>query len=294
MSTRLRRNSRSRASPPAETPAHLPPVRPASCAPQACASVPRGPAGLLRFVADDPHVPVAAETLGGFRLLREGRPVELVEWQSKKARDLLKLLVTRQGRPVPRERLMEALWPGEDVAKLPNRLSVALSTLRSVLDPEHTFPPDRYVRTVTDAVWLENVDVDVSAFLDDAEAGLDAHDALRLEKAEALYVGEFLDEDLYQDWTAPLREEARAAYIRVTRTLSEMADAEGRYDAAASYVRRILEHDAYDERAHITLARTLQATGQHGEARRAYQTYVRRMEEIGVEASPYPTRDRSA
>ena len=94
-----------------------------------------GPAGLLRFVADDPHVPVAAETLGGFRLLREGRPVELVEWQSKKARDLLKLLVTRQGRPVPRERLMEALWPGEDVAKLPNRLSVALSTLRSVLDP---------------------------------------------------------------------------------------------------------------------------------------------------------------
>ena len=81
---------------------------------------------------------------------------------------------------------------------------------------------------MTDAVWLENVDVDVSAFLDDAEAGLDAHDALRLEKAEALYVGEFLDEDLYQDWTAPLREEARAAYIRVTRTLSEMADAEGR------------------------------------------------------------------
>ena len=64
------------------------------------------------------------------------------EWQSRKARDLLKMLIARRGRSVARQVLMDGLWPDEDPERLGNRLSVALATVRSVLDPEKRHPAD--------------------------------------------------------------------------------------------------------------------------------------------------------
>ena len=45
---------------------------------------------------------------------------------------------------------MDALWPEEDPLKVRNRLSVALSTLRTVLDPDKRFDPDHFVRADRD------------------------------------------------------------------------------------------------------------------------------------------------
>ena len=89
----------------------------------------------------DEAAPLSISTLGLFALARGGSRVDRREWQSKKARDLLKLLITRRGRPALRDWLMEALWRGQDPGLLSNRLSVALSTLRGVLDPDHRCAP---------------------------------------------------------------------------------------------------------------------------------------------------------
>jgi DNA-binding SARP family transcriptional activator len=138
------------------------------------------------------------------------------------------------------------------------------------------------------------VDVDVERFLDEAERGLGLHAerdpraGASLEAAEAMYVGDFLEEELYEDWAAPLREEARATYVAVAAALAARADAAGDGDAAVRYRMRMLERDPYDERAHLGLVRTLAGSGRHGEARRAYGRYVARMGEIGVEAAPFP------
>ena len=48
--------------------------------------------------------PLTLQTLGGFRVLRQGIPVPADAWKSKKARDLLKILAARRGRPVARDR----------------------------------------------------------------------------------------------------------------------------------------------------------------------------------------------
>src|SRR6185369_7923057 len=78
----------------------------------------RGWAAEARTMAELAEVtsrpPVVLEALGSFRVLRNGQPVPITDWQSKKARDLLKMLVARRGRPVPRETLIEALWPDQD------------------------------------------------------------------------------------------------------------------------------------------------------------------------------------
>jgi ATP/maltotriose-dependent transcriptional regulator MalT len=264
----------------------------------------RGPAALAaRLVAgyDEAGTPLAVESLGRFRVLRDGAPVPLAVWQSKKARDLLKLLIARRGRPTPRDVVIEALWPDGDPARVGNRLSVALSTLRSVLDPDRRFEPDRFVNAGRDAISLDlgNLDVDVERFLAEAAAGLDLWrrgeaDAARerLVAAEAVYAGDFLEEDAYEDWAVALREEARATYISVARVLGEDALARGERDLAARYLLRSLEKDPYDEEAHLMLVELLASGGRHGEARRAYRTYAARMEEIQVEAVPFPAPGR--
>ena len=257
----------------------------------------RGALAVLLPPSADDERPLAVTTLGRFAVQRDGVPIGAAEWQSKKARDLLKILVSRRGRLTPRDVLMEALWPEEPAGRLSNRLSVALSTLRAVLDPGRRRPADHFVVAAGDALALrlENVDVDVEAFLAAAGESLERvrggdRDGVRarLEAAEASYAGDFLEEELYEDWAAPLREEARAAYLAVVVALADLADAAGDADAAVRYRLRSLERDPYDERAHLGVVRSLTASGRHGEARRAYRRYVVRMAEIGVEATPFP------
>jgi DNA-binding SARP family transcriptional activator/tetratricopeptide (TPR) repeat protein len=240
---------------------------------------------------------VSISALGGFSVLRHGRPIPLSVWQSRKARDLLKILVARRGHPLPREALMETLWPEEDPEALGNRLSVVLSTVRNVLDPDHTREGDFFVSADKDSVRLcrENMSVDVEAFLAHASAGVSLHRRgermaafERLSLAEAAYRGDVFEEDPYAEWAVSLREEARAAYVTVARLLATGAAERGEHDAAARFYLRILERDPFDEQAHLGLVTTFVESGRHGEARRWYRTYCARMDEIGVESAPYP------
>jgi DNA-binding SARP family transcriptional activator len=192
-----------------------------------------------------------------------------VECKSKKARTLLKILVAARGRPVTRERVMELLWPGEQPAKLGNRLSVALTTLRVALGRDlDVIVADAGVLSLD----LTRVAVDVERFLREVERG-------QLAAAERLYTGDFLAEDVYEDWAADLREDARAAYAATLRA---------RATEPAQTIRaclRLLELDPYDAGAHRALIERLERAGHHGEAIERRRTYIRAMHEIGVTAA---------
>jgi DNA-binding SARP family transcriptional activator len=192
---------------------------------------------------------------------------------------------------------METLWPEEDPGRLGNRLSVALATARAVLDPQDGFDPDHFVAADKEAIGvrLDHVAVDVESFLDQARTGLalekdaSADEAFAiLKEAEESYAGDFLEEDLYEDWTTPLREEARATYVAVARSLAGASLQAGDHDSVVRYLLRILERDPFDEEAHLGLVIALEGAGRHGEARRQYRLYVSRMEELGVEPAPFP------
>lgn len=259
-------------------------------------------AGVLNGAGVGPQGTLAVRVLGGFSVLVAGRPVPISAWGSRKARDLLKILVARRGRPVPRETLMEILWPGEEPAPLANRLAVAVATVRGVLDPARAHDTERYVGADPESVWLrlDEVSVDVETFLVDAAAGQallrqgrDSDAVELLEAAEEAYAGDALEEDPYEDWSTGLREEARAAYIGVVAGLAAIARRRGDSEASARYLLRLLARDPYDEGAHLGLVATLDGAGRHGEARRRYRMYVERMRELDVEAAPFPTRPAS-
>ena len=243
------------------------------------------------------------QSLGRFRLVRDGEVVPTTAWQSKKARDLLKILVARRGRPTTRDTFFELLWPDDDPEPLGNRLSVALATVRAVVDPAKSFPAEYFVPADKGSIALDldHIDLDVETFLEEAaeagrltRAGDRAGARARLEAAEGLYGGDFLEEDPYEDWAVGLREEVQATYIAIARSLAEAAAGAGDADGATRFYLRILERDAYDEGAHLGLIGALVAAGRHGEARRRYGFYAAKMEEIAVEAAPFPAPGTAA
>jgi ATP/maltotriose-dependent transcriptional regulator MalT/DNA-binding SARP family transcriptional activator len=260
-------------------------------------------AGMLAMVSRADPRAVRIQVLGGFSVMRQGQLVRLSDWQSKRARELLKMLLAKRGHPASRAVLMEALWPDDNPDGLSNRLSVALTTIRTVLDPGHRFGAEHFIRADKDSVALnlESMDVDLERFLAGAAEGLgrlrdrDPADAVPiLEAAELAYGGAFLEENLYDDWATPVREEARATYSSVARALAKQAVERHEPDVAVRYLLRILEIDRFDEDANLLLVRALSEAGRHGEAHRHYLNYRHAMDELGVEPVPFPAPRHAA
>jgi len=240
---------------------------------------------------------VSITTLGGFRVARRGVAVEAGQWSSRKARDVVKLLVARRGAPVLREEAAELLWPDEP-DRSSKRLSVLLSTIRTVLDPDKRFPPDHFVGADHDIVWLvrEHLDIDVEHFLREVADGrrLIANGEtekgeLLLAQAAARYLGPFCAEDPYADWSAGTRELARHTFVDVSRQLATLATARAAPGDAVLHHVRILDVDPYDESAHLDLVRALLDQRRHGEARRPYRTYCQRLAELDLDAASFPS-----
>jgi DNA-binding SARP family transcriptional activator len=247
---------------------------------------------LLRAIEHHDEPPLRAIVLGAFAVTRNGDVVPNTAWQSRKARDLFKMLLTRRGRPLPREQAMERLWPDDDDPRLANRLSVAVATVRAVLDPDKHFDAEHFVKADGDSLRLdiEHVELDVDRFLVAADAALVEHrrgdgEAATgmLASTEAMYTGDVLEDDPYVDWHVALREEARAAYLAVAAALADRRIAGDDPDAAIRLLLRLLEHEPYDETSHLRLVALLSGAGRHGEARRRFQHYVDRMRELELE-----------
>jgi DNA-binding SARP family transcriptional activator len=257
-------------------------------------------AAVASALRDKPSAPVVIQALGSFKLTRRDGPVGPAEWGSRKPRDLLKLLVARRGGPVRREAVVDVLWPDEDPVKAGKKLSVALSTLRALLDPSKEFDADHFLAADRAAVWLRlaHLDIDLERFLDAADDGLRRHaraeadSVALLQAAETAYAGDAFEEDAYEQWAAPIREVARSTYVSVVRALADHAARNGEHDAVVRLLLRVLEADEYDENAHLTLVRSLLAQGRHGEAHRMYRVYCDRMDELSIEPAPFPGAHR--
>ena len=149
--------------------------------------------------------------LGGFRLFVDGRPVPLSRFRRFKALTLLKFLVANRGRPVPRESLMELLWPEGDPARTSGNLRVVLHVLRRALEPEvNGAETSSFVVCAGDLVHLEpssGIWVDAEEFVRQAGAGADLASEGRLDEAiakykssDSLYRGEYLQDEPFSDW----------------------------------------------------------------------------------------------
>jgi DNA-binding SARP family transcriptional activator len=186
----------------------------------------------------------AVRCLGGLQLRLHGR-----EWDLRavtpRARSLLRLLALHEGRPVHREVLMEALWPGRDPVSGGRNLQVLVSSLRQALEPgrgrgDHTFvvrDGDAY-RLALPAGW----EIDLTSFreaLARGRAGADPRArAIACACALDLYVGELFPEEGPAEWVVEPREQLLQEAVEAVRGLAEALLALGDPLAAVRACRR--------------------------------------------------------
>jgi DNA-binding SARP family transcriptional activator len=238
-----------------------------------------------------------ANFFGGFAIHRDDRPVALGrQWSSL---ELCRYLIAQRGRLVPRDELLEVLWP--DASDSPNglhRLHVAVSTLRRLVDPAGA--PYSLVQLEGEcyAVPVDVVDTDFLRFdVAYAEAkrclargdSAGAADALRA--AIALYRGDFLADHPYAEWTHLLRDHFRERRLTALAVLCECAERAHDLHAIMELAMEILAVDNLRETAHRHLMRAYYDSGERGLAIRQYENCARLLRtELGVEPSPHTWR----
>ncbi|HET6834233.1 MAG TPA: BTAD domain-containing putative transcriptional regulator [Acidimicrobiales bacterium] len=246
-----------------------------------------------------PTVPAAAlelGLLGPTTLRRDGRPVDHPHWRRERVRALLLLLMTRGGGT--REELAGALWPDLDSAAALRNLRVTLSYLLAVLEPDRAEgAPSCFVRAegaglrLTGHEWLRVDAWEMERLLDlgaqaeslgEPSAALDSYRA-----ATRLYRGPYLIDAGYEEWALPHRDRLVARFVAGAVRAGELTLAAGRSDEALHLASRALEAEPWSEPAHRLAVAAHVARGDRAAARRAMDTCVRQLNELGVP----PTED---
>ena len=140
------------------------------------------------------------ELLGGFSAVADGRPVPEGAWRLKKARELVKLLALAPQHRLHREQAMDTFWREKGPDAAANNLHQALHVARRALGADAIELRDELLHL--GAAVTVDVDDFERAAADARRAGTPA--AYRA--ALALYGGELLPENRYDDWVEGRRD----------------------------------------------------------------------------------------
>ena len=224
--------------------------------------------------------------------------VAVRDWPSARHRSLLGYLLTHR-EPWPlRDVLMEVFWPEASPEASRNSLNVAIHGLRRTLrtvtvQPVILHRSGAYGIHPDLQLWL-----DIEEFQSRLESGRRREEAgdvgratREYEFADVLYRGDFLADNLYEEWTAFARDRLRSAHLDALSRLGNLHFRAGRYAACAALCQRIVECDPCREDAHRRLMRCYSRQGQAHLALMQYRACVRTLAaELGVDADPATAR----
>ncbi len=180
-----------------------------------------------------PHLSI--RTFGGFAVHRQGTTiVDGNEWHGHQPKLLLKSIVAHGGRNVPRDVLIEDLWPNTDADAALRRFKVTLHRLRRTLEPKMNQNFGwAYVHLKDNLVTLDEelCRIDVTAFhqlcrrLRRIEPlGADEKALGLCQQIRDLYRGDFLPEEPYAPWVEVKRALLRDDFVRVLERMVEILE----------------------------------------------------------------------
>ena len=223
--------------------------------------------------------------LGPFRVYQNDQLIR--DWTGLKGQCILKYLVAHRGRPIAKDILMDVFWRDADPEAARRNLHQAVYCLRQTLrrgqsNFQHIqFENDCYLLNPEMDIWLdfEEFERHIQAGRRLEAVGQLAEAMAEYGIAEGLYQGDFLEEDLYEDWPSLQREHIRNMYMNIADRLSEHYVQQGEYTAAIALCRKVLAQDNCYEAAHRRLMQCYLAQGQRHLAVRQYQTCVEALKE---------------
>jgi len=224
---------------------------------------------------DDAPCPVMLCLLGNFRLLVDGKFIPI--HPGGKSEALLSLLALQSGRRMPRERLVQTLWPASDPALGLRSLNTLVYNLHKLLGPAlngaaPVLYEEGYYRLNIEA----GIGVDVTNFdrlVADGDQRIHAGDPATnydaYTRAVALYRGDLcFAADAH---TLMERERLRARYLTLLAQLAEYHYHAGDVNTALEYLWQLLVRDPCREDAHRLVMRCYLRRGERAAALHHYQ-----------------------
>ena len=229
-----------------------------------------------------PHYGVKIFLFGRFAVERDGQVLPPQVWKNTKTKALLKILASERGRVFPADELIEYLWPDADLRSAASNLRNRVAELRRILEPSLSRgEQSRYILTQRGGYLLSDESdcwVDSEEFSRCEERGRRAHsegnfvEAIRaFEQALALYRGEYLAEDRYEEWALQIRERFRERFVEILSLLADSLARQGQYRAALGYLERAVTESPLDERLYRHLMVYAFCAGERARARQTYE-----------------------
>src|SRR5579871_62372 len=220
---------------------------------------------------------------------------QITRFRTQKAASLLAFLAFRAAPGIPsqpRELLLDLLWPDAEPEVGRHNLSNALSFLRHLLEPPGV-PPGTVILADRATVRLNPaaVTVDVVEFermLRKAETGRlsEAERRTLLLGAVEQYQGALLP-GYYEEWIAPEALRLEGLFVQAVVGLVPLLLRAEKPEVALTYAQRAVSADPLSEEATLCLMQAYFASGQSGQALRAYRQLERRLaEELDTQPSP--------
>jgi len=196
------------------------------------------------------------------------------------------MLALAPGHRLHREQLSYALWPELGIEAGARNLRKNLHLARRLLSAD---PADAAELISSDGGALalaRDAWVDVEAFEATASAARRAGDPDLYEDALALYQGELLPEDRYEEWVSHRAEELRSEFLALLAEQVALLESRGELDRAAAALRRQIAADPLSEETHARLMRVEALAGRSREALEVYDRLAATLrQEIGEEPS---------
>jgi predicted ATPase/DNA-binding winged helix-turn-helix (wHTH) protein len=221
---------------------------------------------------------------GRFEVCREGHPLPPEAWKNTKTLSLLKILAGDRGRVFSADELIEYLWPSEelDLKSASSNLRNRVADLRKILEPALARgEQSHYILTQRGGYALSSESdcwVDAEEFSRLEEIGRRQQRERRLdeainafEKAVALYRGDYLAEDRYDDWALQSQERWRERFVEILSLLADCLARRGQYRAAIGHLERALTRSVLHETLYRQLMIYAFCAGEMARAHRAYE-----------------------
>jgi ATP/maltotriose-dependent transcriptional regulator MalT/DNA-binding SARP family transcriptional activator len=226
-------------------------------------------------------LPLRIETLGAFRLFRGDCLMEEDEWDRSQPKKLLKTILSYGGERIPKEVIIDELWPEESPRVAEKNFKTTLQRLRKSLEPFiHKDFGSSYIHLHDNIVFLdaELCHVDTERFLsllkmaEEKQKKGDGKEAFRFyTEALEIYKGDFLPEELYAPWPDKKREELRSKYIQLLEKMASFYERQGAMKKAADCYKKAIQVDPLIEESYQKLMTLYSSKGMYNEALRSYE-----------------------
>ena len=211
--------------------------------------------------------------LGEFRVEVNGQPVNV----RRKARHLIAVLALQPQHQMHREQLVELLWPGQEAEWAINNLHKTIHAARRALEPGVSaggasgFITSREQRIILSAPGQLRIDVEEFERL--AAAALKSSGSIEAgEAALALYGGQLLPEEPYEDWIIERRRELLSLQHKLLARLAALYEESGQVDKSIALYQQLAACDKLNEETHRQLMRLYALTGNRRQAFRQYES----------------------